>query len=65
MIKAIIITLLVLMVPASMVTVIILQSADHGDKEITYVAQTHKCTDSTHATCDGECVCDGMECPKY
>jgi hypothetical protein len=22
----------------------------------------HTCIDSTHARCDGECVCDGMEC---
>lgn len=24
----------------------------------------HKCTDSTHQTCDGSCFCDGMECKK-
>ena len=23
---------------------------------------THICFDSTHAKCDGECECDGMEC---
>lgn len=23
---------------------------------------THKCIDSTHKTCDGECECDGFEC---
>ena len=22
----------------------------------------HKCIDSTHLTCDGNCTCDGMEC---
>jgi len=22
----------------------------------------HICTDTTHATCDNECTCDGMEC---
>ena len=22
----------------------------------------HKCIDSTHKTCDGECECDGFEC---
>ena len=22
----------------------------------------HICSDTTHATCDGECTCDGMEC---
>lgn len=24
----------------------------------------HVCVDLTHAECDGECGCDGMECPK-
>lgn len=24
---------------------------------------THICIDSTHATCDGNCVCDGLGCP--
>ncbi len=24
----------------------------------------HICSDTTHLTCDGECICDGMECPK-
>lgn len=23
---------------------------------------THTCLDNTHETCDGVCVCDGMEC---
>lgn len=23
----------------------------------------HVCTDTTHAFCDGECECDGHECP--
>ena len=23
----------------------------------------HSCYDGTHQTCDGYCVCDGMECP--
>ena len=23
----------------------------------------HVCTDTTHALCDGECECDGQECP--
>lgn len=23
---------------------------------------THTCTDSTHTSCDGACVCDGFEC---
>lgn len=22
----------------------------------------HECIDTTHATCDGECECDGMDC---
>jgi hypothetical protein len=22
----------------------------------------HTCIDSTHITCDGDCVCDGLEC---
>jgi len=22
----------------------------------------HQCTDTTHATCDGDCECDGYEC---
>lgn len=25
-------------------------------------ATRHRCTDSTHYTCDGVCTCDGMEC---
>ena len=24
----------------------------------------HTCTDTTHATCDGQCQCDGMECTE-
>lgn len=24
----------------------------------------HVCVDLTHAECDGECGCDGLECPK-
>jgi len=24
----------------------------------------HVCSDPTHIMCDGECECDGMECPK-
>lgn len=23
---------------------------------------THKCIDSTHKECDGQCECDGFEC---
>ena len=23
----------------------------------------HTCADTTHALCDGECECDGQECP--
>lgn len=26
------------------------------------ITSTHKCSDSTHLNCDGECSCDGMEC---
>ena len=24
----------------------------------------HVCVDRTHVECDGECRCDGIECPK-
>lgn len=24
----------------------------------------HICKDSTHAKCDGDCMCDGLECPR-
>lgn len=27
-------------------------------------AQKHLCEDTTHATCDGECECDGLYCPR-
>jgi hypothetical protein len=27
-----------------------------------YVTLAHKCSDSTHNTCDGSCECDGYEC---
>lgn len=27
-------------------------------------AQKHICEDKTHATCDGECECDGFGCPR-
>lgn len=26
------------------------------------VAPKHACIDTTHASCDGECLCDGYEC---
>ncbi len=26
--------------------------------------KSHRCDDSTHANCDGSCICDGFECPK-
>lgn len=28
-----------------------------------YARQYHTCTDPTHERCDGECPCDGFECP--
>lgn len=28
-----------------------------------YAKQHHTCTDPTHEKCDGECPCDGFECP--
>lgn len=27
------------------------------------IEREHKCIDPTHITCDGNCECDGMECP--
>jgi len=24
----------------------------------------HVCTDTTHATCDGQCECDGLSCTE-
>jgi hypothetical protein len=27
-------------------------------------SNTHQCIDKTHKTCDGECECDGLECPE-
>lgn len=24
----------------------------------------HTCIDATHKTCNGKCICDGMECDK-
>lgn len=26
--------------------------------------ENHKCSDSTHSTCDGWCICDGVDCVK-
>jgi len=31
-----------------------------GEQEQGYYE--HKCDDATHATCDNDCICDGLDC---
>ena len=31
-----------------------------GEQEQGYYE--HKCDDTTHATCDNDCICDGLDC---
>jgi len=32
--------------------------------KVTVIKTQHQCIDITHASCDGRCICDGMECPR-
>ena len=41
---------------------IVSPAADAGNFPEDVHVTEHVCIDKTHETCDGECVCDGMEC---
>lgn len=35
----------------------------HYASDISNIQPAHQCSDNTHLECDGNCECDGMECP--